>query len=173
MLAPEFWEHGKGGILSAALSPLGWAYGFGGRVRRAAARPWRAPVPVLSVGNAVAGGAGKTRGGLGIRRRYEILEDGVEYAQYGDRFKFRPEGLFGGEAGAPASCTITRDGETTALKSKNSAELRKGDILTVSTGGGAGYGPPSERSPDTVRADIYEGFVTRRAADESYGTGEN
>ena len=69
MLAPEFWEHGKGGILSAALSPLGWAYGLGGRVRRAAARPWRAPVPVLSVGNAVAGGAGKTPLALDIGTR--------------------------------------------------------------------------------------------------------
>ena len=117
------------------------------------------------------GGAGMTRGGLGIRRRYEILEDGVEYAQYGDRFKFRPEGLFGGEAGAPASCSITRDGVTTALKSKDSAEFRKGDILTVSTGGGAGYGPPSERPRDKVRADIDEGFVTRRGSDESYGAG--
>jgi N-methylhydantoinase B len=113
------------------------------------------------------GGAGMTRGGLGIRRRYEILKDGVEYAQYGDRFKFRPEGLFGGGSGALASCTITRDGETTALKSKDSAELRKGDILCVSTGGGAGYGPPAERPRDKVRADIDEGFVTQRGTDES------
>ena len=108
------------------------------------------------------GGAGRTRGGLGIRRRYEILKDGVEYAQYGDRFEFRAEGLLGGAPGAPASCTITRDGRTTALKSKDWAELRKGDVLTVSTGGGAGYGPSAERPRAKALADVDEGLVTRQ-----------
>lgn len=56
------------------------------------------------------GGGGEFRGGLGIRRRYEILADEVQYAQYGDRFRFRPDGLFGGEPGAAASCSIERDG---------------------------------------------------------------
>jgi tetraacyldisaccharide 4'-kinase len=55
---PEFWD--RGGPLPALLAPLGWAYGAAGRLRRALARPWRAPVPVLCVGNLVAGGAGKT-----------------------------------------------------------------------------------------------------------------
>ncbi|HJO72377.1 MAG TPA: tetraacyldisaccharide 4'-kinase [Rhodospirillales bacterium] len=69
MRAPEFWERRKGGTLSAALSPLGWAYGLGGRARRAATRAWRPPVPVLCVGNAVAGGAGKTPLALDIGKR--------------------------------------------------------------------------------------------------------
>ena len=74
--------------------------------------------------------------GLGIRRRYEVLADEVQYAQYGDRFRFQPDGLFGGEPGAAASCNIERDGEITELASKESAWLRSGDVLTVSTGGG-------------------------------------
>ena len=69
MRAPEFWARGKGGALSAALSPLGWAYGRGARARRAATQAWRAPVPVLCVGNAVAGGAGKTPVALDIGAR--------------------------------------------------------------------------------------------------------
>ena len=64
------------------------------------------------------GGGGAFRGGLGIRRRYEILADKVQYAQYGDRFRFQPDGLFGGEPGAPASCNIEREGETTELPCK-------------------------------------------------------
>ena len=63
---------------------------------------------------------GEFRGGLGIRRRYEILADEVQYAQYGDRFRFRPDGLFGGEPGAAASCNIERDGEITELPCKES-----------------------------------------------------
>ncbi len=117
------------------------------------------------------GGPGKRRGGLGIRRRYEILRDGVQYAQYGDRFRFQPAGLFGGAPGASAVCTIERNGEVITLTSKAATELRKGDILTVRTGGGAGYGPPSERSPKDIQADIEQAFISADAVREYYRTG--
>lgn len=106
------------------------------------------------------GGSGEFRGGLGIRRRYEILKDEVQYAQYGDRFRFQPEGLFGGEPGAVASCSIERDGEITQLACKESAWLRAGDILTVSTGGGAGYGPPENRSAERIDDDFRQRIVS-------------
>ena len=76
MRDPEFWERGKGGVLSGALSPLGWAYGLGARACRAVTQAWRAPVPVLCVGNAVAGGAGKTPVALDIGAR--LRARGVE-----------------------------------------------------------------------------------------------
>ena len=69
MRAPEFWERGKGGVLSGALSPLGWTYGLGARAGGAFSQAWQAPVPVLCVGNAVAGGAGKTPVALDIGAR--------------------------------------------------------------------------------------------------------
>jgi tetraacyldisaccharide 4'-kinase len=64
---PEFWE--RPGPLPRLLAPLGWAYGAAGRLRRAAATPWRAPVRVLCVGNLVAGGAGKTPVAIDLARR--------------------------------------------------------------------------------------------------------
>jgi N-methylhydantoinase B len=106
------------------------------------------------------GGKGKQRGGLGICRRYEILRDGVTYAQYGDRFLTRPQGLVGGEPGAPASVTLLRDGKLMQMKSKDSGELRRGDILTVRTGGGAGYGRPEQRDAALISRDLAEGHVT-------------
>ena len=108
------------------------------------------------------GGGGEFRGGLGIRRRYEILADEVQYAQYGDRFRFRPDGLFGGEPGAAASCNIERDGEITELPCKESAWLRAGDVLTVNTGGGGGYGAPHRRSAGRIDDDARQRRTSAR-----------
>jgi len=65
--APEFWA--RDGILPMLLAPLGWAHGAAGALRRAAARPYRASVPVICVGNLVAGGAGKTPIAIDLARR--------------------------------------------------------------------------------------------------------
>lgn len=46
--------------LSRFLLPLSWLYRFGGVLRSAMARPKRLNKPVICVGNAVVGGAGKT-----------------------------------------------------------------------------------------------------------------
>lgn len=59
MRAPEFW-HEPPGLAAGLLAPAGAAWDLAARVRRAIARPYRAPIPVLCVGNLVAGGSGKT-----------------------------------------------------------------------------------------------------------------
>lgn len=115
------------------------------------------------------GGAGRQRGGLGIVRRYAILKDGIQYAQYGDRFNFKPEGLFGAAAGQEASCVLSRDGEDLNLPSKTSRILQAGDVLSVNTGGGAGYGPVRERSRDLVMRDLEDGYITPETARDVYG----
>jgi len=58
MRAPEFWT--KGGAVAALLAPVGAGYGLASRLRRAWVQPIRVPIPVICVGNLVAGGAGKT-----------------------------------------------------------------------------------------------------------------
>ena len=59
MRAPEFW-HEPPGLAAGLLAPVGAAWDIAARLRRAVARPYRAPVPVLCVGNLVTGGSGKT-----------------------------------------------------------------------------------------------------------------
>src|SRR5258707_487806 len=59
MRAPEFW-HEPPGLAASLLAPVGAAWDIASRLRRAVARPYCAPVPVLCVGNLVAGGSGKT-----------------------------------------------------------------------------------------------------------------
>ncbi len=58
MRAPEFWT--EDGALAALLAPLGAGYDLAGRLRRALVHPVPAEIPVICVGNLVAGGAGKT-----------------------------------------------------------------------------------------------------------------
>ncbi|MGE5766800.1 MAG: tetraacyldisaccharide 4'-kinase, partial [Bacteroidota bacterium] len=58
MRTPEFWHSEN--TAARLLAPLGLAWQAAGAARRAFVRPWRAPVPVICVGNLVAGGAGKT-----------------------------------------------------------------------------------------------------------------
>ncbi len=60
MKAPLFWQGGRRSLLGPLLTPASWVWQGVARARRAHARPWRAPVPVICVGNLTAGGAGKT-----------------------------------------------------------------------------------------------------------------
>lgn len=57
--APAFWAR-EPGFVADLLLPAGAAWDAAGRLRRALARPYHAPVPVICVGNLTAGGAGKT-----------------------------------------------------------------------------------------------------------------
>jgi len=65
MRTPDFWSE-QPGLIAGLLAPVGMAIDAAGRMRRALARPYRAPVPVICVGNLVVGGAGKTPVVLGL-----------------------------------------------------------------------------------------------------------
>ncbi|MDR3435902.1 tetraacyldisaccharide 4'-kinase [Telmatospirillum sp.] len=67
MRAPGFWL--TGGPMSAALAPLGWAWEWGSRLRGAWTTAYRPNIPVICIGNVVAGGAGKTPVALSIAHR--------------------------------------------------------------------------------------------------------
>lgn len=60
MKAPDFWRPGSGGAAATVLAPLGWLYGMGTALRLQVGRPHRFDVPILCVGNLIAGGSGKT-----------------------------------------------------------------------------------------------------------------
>ena len=68
--APDFWR--SDGPISAALTPLAALYTAGGVLRRALVEPRRAAVPVICVGNLVAGGAGKTPVALSLARELRV-----------------------------------------------------------------------------------------------------
>ena len=104
-----------------------------------------------------------------MRRTYEILKDDVDFSLYGDRFEIIPEGLGGGTAGALTTAELIRDGQRIVIDLKRGARLKKGDLVIVSTSGGAGYGDPRLRAPERVAADIEQGVVSPATATSVYG----
>jgi tetraacyldisaccharide 4'-kinase len=68
MRPPGFWRHGADGVAARLLAPLG-AITQALTARRVARPGWRAPVPVICVGNATSGGAGKTTVALDLAAR--------------------------------------------------------------------------------------------------------
>jgi len=62
---------GSDRLLSAVLTPLGWGYGSAMWIRRLLARREAFAVPIISVGNLVVGGSGKTPFVIALASRYE------------------------------------------------------------------------------------------------------
>ena len=78
-------------------------------------------------------------------------------------------GARGGLPGGPSRhLKRDRDGNTHELPSIALAEIADGETIISVTCGGGGYGPPSERDPARVRADVVEGWITRQRAEDVY-----
>ena len=105
-------------------------------------------------------GAGKWRGGLGIRRSYRVLADEAFLQLRADRMKFLPYPLAGGEPAMPARNLLEQDGVTKELPSKTSGLLKAGDLIIHEQPGGGGFGDPLTRDPARVAHDVWNGKVT-------------
>jgi N-methylhydantoinase B len=81
------------------------------------------------------GGTGRQRGGDGVVRELEALDE-MRYSLITERRRHAPPGADGGEAGAPGRNLL--NGEE--LPPKASGTLRPGDRLRIETPGGGGYG---------------------------------
>lgn len=117
------------------------------------------------------GGAGRQRGGLGTEQVVRMLRDQIVNVQI-ERHLCPPWGLEGGEAGAPNSVLLRRDGvvEPAGAQPKLlGVQLRAGDALILRSGGGGGFGPPRERDIESVARDVRAGYVTAAQALEKYG----
>jgi N-methylhydantoinase B/oxoprolinase/acetone carboxylase alpha subunit len=82
------------------------------------------------------GGAGRFRGGDGIVRELELLAD-MDVTLLSDRRTTRPYGLAGGGPGSSGQNLVGGD----PVRSKGTFRAQRGDVLTIQTPGGGGFGP--------------------------------
>jgi N-methylhydantoinase B len=117
------------------------------------------------------GGPGKMRGGLGRRMVIRVPDD--EYAplppttiaMQAGRFRYPPQGIFGGSEGAKAQFLHNDEpGDPSGL-----TFCEAGDTVSFYSAGGGGYGNPFERDPEDVARDVIYGYVSIDKARKAYG----
>ncbi len=116
------------------------------------------------------GGAGKFRGGMGLRRVVTPVGHECVFNGAGERFRYQPWGLFGGEAGGSGQFRI-RDGEGERRLDDKPGEVQIGpeNRIVIETPGAGGYGAPGERAASAVDEDRSSGkfshsFIKRHYA---------
>ncbi|MSP67955.1 MAG: hydantoinase B/oxoprolinase family protein [Alphaproteobacteria bacterium] len=139
------------------------------------------PVEVLETHNPIlvrrlefitnSGGAGKHRGGCGLRKDIELRNSTATLSLLGDRHKFDPRGLFGGEPGVRAETILNPDRNARSLPSKATLAMQRGDVVSLRLSGAGGYGPPAAREGQAIARDIADGYITAEHAKAKYGYG--
>jgi len=116
------------------------------------------------------GGAGKYRGGLGLRRVVRPVGHTMTFSGQGERFVNRPWGLFGGASGGTGKFTRLSSGTEMPLPTKPANLLVTPDeAIVVETPGAGGYGKPSERDRAAIENDFVSGKFSRGFIKEHYG----
>lgn len=141
------------------------------------------------------GGAGKWRGGTGLRSAitpYRAKSMSIITNTAGQSVSAQnAPGLFGGYPSVAGHYLVKRgtsleaemrgrclpdcidnlDAEETELlmAKSNGTSLQAGDVFEIRVGGGGGYGDPIQRDPQLVVRDILNGWVSADAARQIYG----
>jgi N-methylhydantoinase B len=116
-------------------------------------------------------GAGTQRGGWGVQFDFRVLRpDSIVTARGVERTRFEPWGLNGGSASVRTRTFVNpgtdREREVGRI---DVLHLEPGDVVSVRTAGGAGYGNPLARDPAAVAADVHSGLLNSEDAARQYG----
>jgi N-methylhydantoinase B len=101
------------------------------------------------------GGAGRWRGGMGLRRVVRPVGHECDFNGAGERFTNPPWGIFGGRPGGMGRFAIARaEGSEETLETKPSGvRIGPADRIIIETPGAGGYGPPAERTAEDIARD--------------------
>jgi N-methylhydantoinase B len=107
-------------------------------------------------------GDGEYRGGLGLRRDYQVLGRESVVTLYSEQTdpRFAPRGAAGGKDAQPSRITVFDPaGRPLPVGSKASLSLKPGSVIRIETSGGGGYGDPARRDPALRAADKEDGRI--------------
>lgn len=118
------------------------------------------------------GGAGRSRGGLAMRRRIRLTAPDARYSLLSDGAIVPAFGVLGGRSGKPL-CSWVESGDTAEgfpTPGKVGGHLvEEGERVVLRSAGGGGYGDPLERPPATVADDARLGYISAAAMHDIYG----
>jgi N-methylhydantoinase B len=87
----------------------------------------------------------------------------------GDGHRHAPWGVFGGQDGSCGDLVLNPDSDKRHLPAMiSNLSLKAGDVLRTVSPSGGGYGPPEQRDPAAVRADVLDGLVSPEDAAKHY-----
>ncbi len=117
-----------------------------------------------------AAGAGRYRGGRGCVRAYRALADEMFVTATCGRHKFPPWGALGGGDGSRNEVRFTHaDGRVVVMGKSARYRLVRGEVATIVTGTGGGWGDPRSRPVEDVVEDVKDGYVSPTQAESDYG----
>lgn len=114
-------------------------------------------------------GAGRFRGASAVRKDVRFLGRSNRATPVADRHLFAPHGLHGGESGTCGLIERDPGGRAERLHSKGVHHIEQDELVRFQVSGAGGYGPPVERDPAAVLADVLDGYVTEQTAQATYG----
>ncbi|MFH0946996.1 MAG: hydantoinase B/oxoprolinase family protein [Planctomycetota bacterium] len=116
-------------------------------------------------------GAGRHRGGLGVRTEYVVGSDDTQIVTFGDGDVEPAFGLFGGKSGTLNRIELIRpDGTRVVPTSKDLIKgIRQGTLYTQEAGGGGGFGSPLLRPAGKVLEEVRNEIISLDAARDLYG----
>jgi len=116
-------------------------------------------------------GAGRWRGGLGVKTKFIIGSDNTKLVTFGDGDIEPAFGSHGGKEGTLNKIElIYPDGRIYRTTTKDMIDnIKKGTIYYQEAGGGGGYGNPLEREVDKLLRDVQNQVISIEKAESDYG----
>ena len=167
---------GNGGFAEAdgpsAMAPFDW----GDLVTVQPSEVIEARFPLLveySRLDADSGGAGRSRGGLAMRRRIRVTAPDAKYSLLSDGAIVPAFGVLGGRSGKPLASWVEDTEDHTvefATPGKVGGHLvHENERVVLRSAGGGGYGDPLDRPAEKVAEDYRLGYISDVALGDLYG----
>ena len=115
-------------------------------------------------------GTGEFRGGYGVVREFQVLEDNIDFKSSTENNQNPFWGLAGGGDAGVTTVVVNPGTENEHVLSErvDNLWLNAGDTIRIESPNGGGWGKPEERDPKRIAADVKNGLLSLEDAAEQY-----